>query len=207
VLREGSPVYLRLDDSSGDRVLHAGIIAATAGDRWTIEFENSELPIKTGDGRRIYYHEFQEFIQRRVQVEEQSKKGSRLRVVMKVIGDAVSVDTRQEYRVSAIDAGLTATLDTEEGCTIQNISMSGLGLVSGRKYSIGQTLDVTLHFDDEDFSGRVVVEWIRQLDGDRTRYGLRGVFDDKGGDPLRSSLIRMVMGIHSQHFHRISGAA
>ncbi len=48
-----------------------------------------------------------------------------------------------------------ATLDTEESCTIQDISISGLGLVSDRKHSRGQTLNVTLHFEDEDFSGRI----------------------------------------------------
>ena len=207
MLKEGSLVYLGLDDASGVRVLHAGIIAAIAQDRWTIEFEDSKLPIKTGNGWVIYYHEFQEFIQRRVQIEEKSKDGPALRVVMKVIGDVVSVDARQEYRVSAINAGLTATLGTEEDCAVQDISMLGLGLVSGRKYSIGQILDVTVHFEDEDFSGQVVVRCIRQFDGNRTRYGLRGVFDAKGGDTLRSGLMRMVTGIHRQHLRRISGAA
>ena len=62
MLNEGSPVYRAPDDPSGGRVLHAGIIAAIAGDRWTIEFENSELPIKTGDGWLIYDYEFQEFV-------------------------------------------------------------------------------------------------------------------------------------------------
>ncbi len=206
MVKEGSPVYLGLDDSPGGHVLHAGIITAIAGDRWTIEFENSELPIKSGDGWLIYYHEIQEFVQR-VQIEEQSKKGPRLRVVMKVIGDVASPDTRQEYRVSVIDAGLMATLDTEEGCTIQDISMSGLGLVSGRKHLIGQTLDVTLYFEDEDFSGQMVVQSTRQLDGDRTRYGLRGVFDAKDEDPLRIGLTRMALGIHRQRRRRNSGAA
>jgi hypothetical protein len=207
VIREGSPVYLGLDDASGVRVLHAGIIAAIAQDRWTIEFKDSKLPIKTGDGWLIYYHESQDFAQRRVQIEEKSKEGPPLRVVMKVIGDAVSVDVRQEYRVSAINAELTATLGTEEDCAVQDISMSGLGLVSGRKYSIGQTLDVTLHFEDEDFSGRVVVQCSRPFDGNRTRYGLRGVFDAKGGDPLQTGLMRMVTGVHRQHLRHISGVA
>ncbi len=206
MLKEGSPVYLGLDDPSGDRVLHAGIITAIAQDRWTIEFSNSELPIKSGDGWLIYYHEIQEFVQR-VQIEEQSKKGSRLRVVMKVIGDVASPDTRQEYRVSAIDAGLTATLGTEEDCAVQDISMSGLGLVSGRKHLIGQTLDVTLHIEGEDFSGQMVVQSIRQVDGERTRYGLRGVFDAKDEDPLRIGLTQMALEIHRQHLRRISGAA
>jgi hypothetical protein len=207
VLREGSPVYLGLDDPSGGHVLHAGIIAAIAQDRWTIEFKDSKLPIRTGDGSLIYYHGIHEFVQRRVQIEEQSKEGPLLRIVLKVIGDVVSVNARQEHRISASDAGLTATLDTEEGCTIQDISKSGLGLDSGRKYSIGQTLDVILRFEGNDFSGRAMVQSIRQLDGDRTRYGLRGVFNDKGGDTLRIGLTRVVMGIHRQHLQRIAGAA
>jgi hypothetical protein len=206
VVKEGSPVYLGLDDSSGGHVLHAGIIAAIAQNRWTIDFENSELPIKTGDGWLIYCYETEEFIQR-VQIEEQSMKGSQLRVVMKVIGDLVSPDTREEYRVSAIDAGLMATLDTEEGCTIQDISLSGLGLVSGRKHSIGQTLDVTLHFENEDFSGRMVVQCIRQLDGERTQYGLRGVFDAKDEHPLRIGLMRIALVIQRPQLQRASDAA
>ncbi len=208
MLKEGSPVYLGRDDpSGGGRVLRPGTIAAVAQDRCTIGFENSELSIKTGDGCLIYYHEFQEFVQRRVRVEEQSETGPLSRVVMKFIGDAISADTRQEYRVSAINAGLTATFDTEEGCTIQEISMSGLGLVSGRKYSIGQILNVTLQSEDEGFGGRAVVEWIRQLDGDRTQYGLRGLFDAKGSDTLRIGLMRFTRAVHRQNLQRVSGAA
>jgi hypothetical protein len=207
VLKEGRPVYLGLDDPSGCRVLRPGIITAIAQDRWTIEFENSELPIKTGGGWLIYYHEFQEFVQRCVQIEQQSKEGPRLRLVLKVIGDVVSVNTRQEYRVSAINAGLTATLDTEEGCTIQEISMSGLGLVSGRKYSIDQTLDVTLRYKDDEFSGRMTVQYALEVDGERTRYGLRGLFQAGDGSPLRSGLTRTTLAIHRQQVRRISGAA
>ncbi len=80
-------------------------------------------------------------------------------------------------------------------------------MVSGRKYSIGQTLDVTLHFEDEDFSGRVLVQCIRQLDGDRTRYGFREAFDVESRDTLRIGLLRIVMEIQRQHLRRISGAA
>jgi hypothetical protein len=205
VLKEGSSVYLERDDPSGGRVLRPGTIAAIAQDRCTIGFENSELSIKIGDGCLIYYHEFQEFVQRRVRVEEQSETGPVLRVGMKFIGDAVSADTRQEYRVSAINAGLTATLDSEEGCTIQEISMSGLGLVSDRKYSIGQILNVTLRFEVEDYSGQMVIEWVRQLDDDRAQYGLRGFFDAKGGDMLRIGLMRFTRAVHRQNLQRVSG--
>ena len=205
MLKEGSPVYLERDDPSGGRVLRPGSIAAIAQDRCTIRFENSELSIKIGDGCLIYYHEFQKFVQRRVRVEEQSETGPHSRVVMKFIGDAVSADTRQHYRVSAINAGLTVTLDTEGGCTIQEISMSGIGLVSDRKYSIGQILNVTLHFEVEDYDGQMVIEWTRKLDGDRAQYGLRGLFDAKGRDMLRIGLMRFTRAVHRQNLQRVSG--
>ncbi len=207
MLKEGSPVYLRRDDPSSGRVLRPGIIAAIAQDRCTIGFENSELSIKTGDECLIYHYEFQEFVQRRARVEEQSETGPHSRVVMKFIGDAVSADTRQEYRVSTINTGLTVTFDNEEGCTIQEISMSGLGLVSDRKYSIGQILNVTLHFEGEDYSGQMVIEWDRQIDGDRTQYGLRGLFDAKHSDTLRIGLMRFTGAVHRQNLNRVFGAA
>jgi hypothetical protein len=207
VLKDGIPVYLGLDDPSGGRVLHPGIIAAIAQDRCTIEFKNSELSIKTGDRYRIYYNQFQEFVRRDVEVEEQSETGPLSRVVMKIIGDSISADTRQEYRVSAISAGLTVTLDAEESCSVQEISTAGLGFVSDRKYSIGQILDVTLHFEGEEPSGQMVVEWIRQLDGDRTRYGLRGLFDAKGSDTLRIGLMRFTRAVHRQKLQHISRVA
>ncbi len=102
-------------------------------------------------------------------------------------------------------AGLTANLDTDVGCTIQEISRSGLGLVSDRKYSIGQILNVTLHFVGEDFSGQMVIEWMRQLDGDRTQYGLRGLFDAKGSDMLRIGRMRFTRAVHRQNLQRVSG--
>ena len=207
MLEKGSPVYLGFDDPSDRSVLRLGIIAGITQSRCTIEFEDSDLPLEAGDERLIYYHHIQDFVQRPVSVEERSKDGPLSRLVVKFIGGVVSAETRREHRVSTIDAGLSATLNTEDGCGLQDISMSGLGLISGRKHSIGDTLDVTLHFEDEGFSGRVVVQCVRQLDGERTRYGLRGVFDTKGEDPLRTGLMRMIMWIQRQHLRRISGSA
>jgi hypothetical protein len=80
-------------------------------------------------------------------------------------------------------------------------------LVSDQKYSIGQILNVTLHFEGEDPSGQMVIEWIRQLDGDRTQYGLRGLFDAKGSDTLRVGLMRFTRAVHRQKLQNISGVA
>ena len=207
MLKEGSSVYLRHDDPSGCRVLQLGIIAALEQDRWTIDFETSERLLKAGDERLIYFTEFKKFVQRPVQVVEQSENGPLSRVVMKFLGDAISADTRQESRVSAIDAGLAATLDTEDRCTVQDISRSGLGVISRRKHSIGQPLDVTLRYKDDEFSGRMTVQCRREVDVERTRYGLRGLFEGGDGRPLRSGLMRTTLAILRQQLQPVAGAA
>ncbi len=207
MLSEGSPVYLQRDDLSGDRVLQPGIIAAMAQDRWTIDFETSEPLLEAGDERLIYYTQINKFIQRPVRVEERSGSGPLSQVVMKFIGDAISADTRQEYRVSAVDAGLAAILGSEEGCTVEDISMSGLGVTCRRKHSIGQPLDVKLRYKDDEFSGRMTVQYGRELGVERTRYGLRGLFEAGDGSPLRNGLTRTTLAIHRQQLQPVSGAA
>ena len=207
MIKKGSPVYLRLDGASGDRELHAGIIAEIALDRWTIDFEASEPLLEVGDERLIYYHQIKKFLQRPVRVDGRSEDGPLSRVVMKFMGDAISAETRQEYRVSAIDAGLAATIDTEEGCTIQDISNSGLGVISRRNHSIGRPLDVTLRYQNDKFSGKMMVQYGRELDIERTRYGLRGLFEAGDGSPLRSVLTRLALAVHCQNLQRVASVA
>jgi hypothetical protein len=177
-----------------------------ARDRWTIDFETSNRALEAGDERLIYYHQIKKFVQRRVEIEEQSENGPLLRMVMKFIGDATSAETRREFRVSAIDAELLATLDTEDRCTVQDISMSGLGVVCRRDHSIGQPLDVTLRYKDDEFTGRMVVQYGRELDVERTRYGLLGLFEAGDGSALRSGLTRTTLAIHRQQLQGDSGA-
>ena len=126
---------------------------------------------------------------------------------MELISDATSAETRRESRVSAIDARLSATLDTEDRCTVQDISRSGLGVISRRKHSIGQPLDVTLRHKDDEFSGRMTVQWGIEVDVERTRYGLRGLFEAEDGSPLRSGLMRTTLAILRQRLQPVSGAA
>jgi hypothetical protein len=205
VLNEGSAIYLGFDDPFGDRVLYPGLITSIDQDRWTIEFENSEIQLTVGEERLVYYRAIKKFVQRLVRIEEHSETISPLRVAMKFIGDVVSVDTRHEYRVSAIDAGLSVALGGVEAYTVQDISMSGVGLISDRKHSIGDTLDMTIRFEEGEFSGPVVVQGIRELDDGRVRYGLRGLFAAGDGSPLRSGLTRTTLAVHRQHLRRSSG--
>ena len=85
--------------------------------------------------------------------------------------------------------------------------MSGLGLVSSRKYSIGQILDVIIRYKDDEFTGRMTIQYALEIDVERTRYGLRGLLEAGDGSPLRTGLMRTTLAILRQQLQPVSGAA
>jgi hypothetical protein len=87
------------------------------------------------------------------------------------------------------------------------VSLSGLAVVSNRKYPIGRCLEVAIHYGDEEYVGQVEVQCIHLLEGGETRYGLLGVFDTEAGRNLQNGLTRMTLGIQQQHLKRILGSS
>jgi hypothetical protein len=204
-LREGNRVFLRFDSPSRGRLLQSGIVQEIREDGLTLAFEVRHLAVETGEEKVVYYNKAREFVQQSVRIEAQSSGGPPFVLSVKPIGDAVSVGTREEDRVSTSGAGLTATLEDEDDCLIQDVSLSGLAVVSNRKYHIGRCLEVAIPYADEEYVGQMEVQCAHLLDEGKTRYGLLGVFDTEAGRNLQNGLTRMTLEIQQQHLKRISG--
>ena len=126
---------------------------------------------------------------------------------LKFIGDAVSAGTRVEDRVSTNGTGLTATLDDEDGCLIQNVSLSSLAVISTRKHHVGRCLEIAIRYGDEEYVGPVEVQSVHALGAGKTCYGLLGVFDTAEGRILENGLTRMTLELQQQRLKRISGSS
>ena len=206
-LKEGSRVFLRFDSPSRGRLLHPGIVRQVQNGEWTLAFETRHHAVKTGEEKLIYYDRARDFVQQPVLVEAQSSNGPPFVLTLKSIGDAVSVGTREEHRVSTIDTGLVATLEGEDGCLIRDLSLSGLAVISTWKYPIGRCLEIAIRYGNEEYVGQVEIRCVNTLDGGKTRYGLLGVFDTEEERGLQNGLTRMTLEIQQQHLKRISGSS
>jgi hypothetical protein len=122
------------------------------------------------------------------------------------MGEAVSAGTREEDRVSTSDTGLMATLDDEDGCPIEDLSLSGLAVISTRKYPLGRCLEIAIPYADEEYVGQMEVQCSHPLSDGKTRYGLLGVFDTEAGRSLQNGLTRMTLEIQQQQLKRILGS-
>ncbi len=206
-LREGKRIFLRFDSPSRGRLLQAGIVGEIREDGWTLAFETRHHAVEVGEEKLVYYNKARDFVRQPVLIEGQSSDGPPFLLSVRSIGDAVSAGTRQEDRVSTSELGLTAAIDEEEGCPVQDVSLSGLAVISRRKHPVGRCLDVAIRYREVEYAGQMEVQCSHPLDADRTRYGLLGVFDTDAGRSLQNGLTRMTLEIQQQRLKRLSGSS
>ena len=206
-LKEGSRVFLRFDSPSRGRLLRPGIVQEIREGGLALAFKARHYAVEIGEEKLVYYNRARDFIQQPVLVEAKSSGGPPFVLSVKSIGDAVSAGTREEDRVSTIGTGLKATLEDDDGCLIQDVSLSGLAVISKRKYPIGRCLEIAICYGDEEYVGQMEVQCAHPLGGGQTRYGLVGVFDTAEGRGLQNGLTRMTLEIQQQHLKRISGSS
>ena len=81
------------------------------------------------------------------------------------------VEQRTTFRVCVAGADLRATVNSEAGCEVLDVSPSGLAVMCATEYEPGSLLRVILTFGGRQFAGTVMVRsaspWVR----DRKRYG------------------------------------
>ena len=188
-------------------MLQPGLVGKIWDGGWTLSFETRHQAVETGEEKLVYYGRAKNFVQQPVLVEAQSSEGPPFVLTLKFIGDAVSAGTRVEDRVSTSGTELTATLDDEDGCLIQNVSLSGLAVISTRKHHVGRCLEIAIRYGDEEYVGPVEVQSVHALGNGKTCYGLLGVFDTAEGRILENGLTRMTLEIQQQHLKRISGSS
>jgi hypothetical protein len=185
-------------------VLQPGIVDEIRGRDWTLAFETRHHAVETGKEKLVYYNRARDFVQQSVLVEAQSSDGPPFVLNLNSIGETTSVGTREEDRVSTIGTDLTAILEDEDSCLIQDVSLSGLAVISTWKYPVGRCVEIAIPYGDEEYVGQVEIQWANAVDGGKIRYGLLGVFDTAEGRNLQNGLTRMTLDIQQQRLKRIS---
>jgi hypothetical protein len=206
-LKEGSRIYLRFDSPSRGRVLHPGIASEIRDRDWTLSFDARYRAVEIGEEKLVYYNKARSFVKQPVLIEAQSSDGPPFALTVKSIGDAVSVGTREEDRVSTLGTGLTAMIEDEVDCPVQDISLSGLAALSARQHHIGRCLEIAIHYGNEEYVGEVEVQCVHPIGSGKNRYGLLGVFDTAEGRSLKNGLTRMTLEIQQQRLKAISSSS
>jgi len=205
--RQGARAFLRYDSPSRGRVLEPGIVEELGDATWKVVFAARYHAVETGEEKRVYYHRAGDFLEQAVRVEHQSADGPPYVLTVRILGEAVSANSRREERVDTRDLQLAATVNGEAPCHVQDLSLSGLAVLARRAHRFGEPLDVAIHYRDEQIAGELEVMGISVHEDGRTRYGLLGVFEAPSGRSLKDGLTRMTLAIQNERLRQRSGAS
>ncbi len=198
--------FLQIPSNSKKRILHPAKIVGFTNDLYTAELEETDLPLSAEQQTLVFYESNRSFLQQAACVTEVIKGEPKFRIEFKTNGEPVSAESRQNYRVSAVMAGLTAELGKEKKCPLLDISSTGFSVIAVETYEIGSIVDAVVRYDGKEHKGKVCVQSIRQLSEGRIRYGLHCVNDAKqpsGG--MSAGLRHMSVSLQREQLRRLTG--
>lgn len=126
--------------------------------------------------------------------------------VIEPVGDPISAESRQSYRVSTISAGIEARMGGETGLQVQDLSATGFALLADKKYKIGQTVEVAIRYGDEACHGKAAIQSFRELESGRLRYGVRAIEEDPHAQTFLRTLQRISLAVQREQLARSGGS-
>lgn len=181
-------MFLQIPDQPGQRILLPATVIDTKGGTITADLESPILEIEPDQEVFVYHEIHREFMKQTAIVNEYIETETQSVVRFHTTSEPVSAENRQCYRASTVIADLIATLGTEMACPLLDVSAMGFALIAKKKYDIGNHVDVTLFFEDQEYSSLGCVQNVRTLSKERFRYGFLGIDDRQAGGNLMKGL-------------------
>ena len=201
-------IFVQLPNESERRVLHPGTVIDASNGTYTIEFEEENSFIEAGQEVHYYYEIKNKFVQHTAHIDMVSQTNPKCVVCIKLIGDSIPSDSRQCYRVSMVMANFTAKIGPEDNCQLLDVSATGFSVFAKQRYNLGETIDATLRYENDTFTGRAHVMSINETSKPgRFRYGLHCVDDKKSNRELLRGLQLISVSVQRQQLRRIAKSA
>lgn len=201
----GGAFFLQIPDESKRRILHPAKVVGLDGDTYTAELEEQEPDIAEGRDVFIFYNAQRDFLQQSARILTILGDEPKPTIEFETIGEPVSAESRQYFRVSTVTAGLAARFGDEEQCPLLDVSCTGFSVISGREHAVGNIVEATLSYLGEEYKGKVSVQSIRELSKGRIRYGLHCVENGGAVANMTRGLQQMTISLQSEQLRRLAG--
>ena len=222
MIRAGDRFYVQIPNQSGKRILHPATVVEHEDSKYTAEVEVSSPPLEAGNDIIIFFELKKEFMQQSGRIDmikpsdeptddsvDNSSQTNRFQgttIGFQLVGEPVSAENRQCYRVSTVMVDLTATLEGEANCHLLDISSSGFSLLSTREHAYGSLVEVTLEYGQNKYSGQARIQNIIEHPRGVFRYGLYGIEDKKVDSELTKGRKVISMDIQRLQLRRRTGS-
>lgn len=208
MIRSNVQAFIQLPEETSRRLLHAAHLGSF--DEGVVTVQRGDVPtLDRGTELLLYYeinHKFMKHPARVLEIVEESQDDETLLAFkLELIGQPVSAESREWYRVVTALCGLTASIGDERECRLVDTSVTGFALIAKPGYKIGANMPVVLRYEGATFSGNACLQSVRPLDAKRTRYGFSRT--DSATSELANGLRTISLEVERMQLKRRSRAA
>jgi len=201
-------IFVRFQNESKNRILHPVKITETAGsDNLTVKPEDPELPLEAELEFLLYFEKQRKFMQQPARVEALLEGEQGVVAVLKTVGEPVSAESRQCYRVSTVLSKLTATFGGVDDCSLRDVSVTGFSVLAKKQYKNGQVIDAELRFEGKKYIGKTSIQSVTPMEDGLVRYGVNCVKAAASPTALDKGVQKISMATQRQQLNRLSGGA
>jgi len=199
-----SEIHMQDPRRSDKRFLYGGAVTVTTGNEATVSFGELDLNLLPGQTVALFFERKRKFMQQAARVVEVEQTESDLIVDLELVGEAVSAEGREFYRVSTISAEITADVNEESDCVLVDVSAMGFAVIARNHYPLGFTVATTLRYAGEEHTGIVCVQSVRNLGRGLIRYGMRYLENEGTTDGLKKGLQQVSLAVEREMLRRRS---
>ena len=201
MIANGSHVFLVLPGESR-HVLHPGTVGPDTDGLVTAIFEEPNLVAEAGVDVLLHYEIQRRFVQHPARVEALVVPEPKTVVGLRLIGEAVSAEKRQVYRVSTALTNRMARLGPEEECKLVDVCISGCSIASPTQYEVGDVVEIALECEGVEFAGSARIQNVKELPDGLFRYGLMCLQQRRPGNNLEKGLHQTSMLVQREQLQR-----
>ena len=205
MLRPNTIAYLRDQSNAARRVLHPCRVLTVAGEACTACLTHQTLSVQAKQEFLLYYSQENRFYQQPVRVDALLESRPHKVIGFSTVGEPISAEARQCFRVSASASGIVATVGPDHNSPLVDVSASGFSVLCAGSHQIGQNVAVSFVHDGRKYSGLATVQSVNQSEPGRTRYGMFcGGGRHTSGD-LAKGLAQLSASLQRAQLRRLAG--
>ena len=198
-------IFLHLPGESRKTILHPATVKEPGAHGHTAELQEPDVALEAGQDIFVCYEIERKLVKQAARIDAVMQTDPTLVVGFQITGEIVSAESRQWNRVSAGTAHLTMDFGDETGCPLLDISSVGISVEATGRYEIGQVVPGTLRHEGRQYRGEARIQSIRQLGGDRYRYGVHSIQDKTSGGDLRTGQQLISAALEREQLRRLAG--
>jgi hypothetical protein len=203
MLASGQGMYLLIPNASKKPLLVPGKVVESGAASFAIQFEESS-DIHVGLETVAYGDVRGKFFQQGATLTEVRATEPKATYLFLRVGEPVSAEQRQTFRVSVALSDVIAQVGDRKKCQVVDLSPEGLAVITSPGFEMGSMLKVLLTEGDHALLAQARVQTIKVLPTGKVRYGL---LVPNNNNAARKTLLRLSMGFQRTQLKRLAGTA